>query len=72
MEKRLDWIDCLKGLGIILVVWGHLNLPRAVEIIIYSFHMPLFFFISGYLFKNGNRSYSDYVRKKSKSILGGH
>lgn len=69
MEKRLDWIDCLKGLGIILVVWGHLNLPRAVEIIIYSFHMPLFFFISGYLFKNGNRSYSDYVRKKLKSIL---
>jgi Fucose 4-O-acetylase and related acetyltransferases len=49
-SERYDFIDLLKGFGIFLVVWGHTMVPRSV--LIYSFHMPLFFFISGYLYKN--------------------
>lgn len=48
---RLDWIDVLKGCGIILVVCGHvLDAPTTVRFI-YFFHMPLFFCVSGYLFR---------------------
>jgi fucose 4-O-acetylase-like acetyltransferase len=45
MKKRLDWVDQARGLSIFLVVYGH-NFP-AIEPYIYSFHVPLFFFISG-------------------------
>lgn len=43
------WIDTAKGLGIIAVVAGHANCPGAAYL--YWFHMPLFFALSGYLFK---------------------
>ncbi len=49
-SEKYGFIDLLKGIGIFLVVWGHTMLPRSV--LIYSFHMPLFFFISGFLYKN--------------------
>lgn len=52
MKKRLEWIDLAKGIGIILMVIGHMpSIPSAVHNWIFSFHMPLFFFLSGYMFK---------------------
>lgn len=62
VDKRDSYFDSVKGLLIILVVLGHLieeniyNLPLAKGVFnfIYSFHMPLFVFISGYFTsKNG-------------------
>lgn len=47
------WADGLKALGIILVVFGHQPLTGAVHGIIYAFHMPLFFMVSGFLIKPG-------------------
>lgn len=56
MNKRLYYIDNLRGLLIILVVLGHciqnLDLDFDHNIVfryIYSFHMPLFMFISGFV-----------------------
>ncbi|WP_278744644.1 acyltransferase family protein [Muribaculum intestinale] len=51
---RLAYIDCLKGFAIFLVVLGHVvqnyNLMDSwIFRIIYSFHMPLFMFMSGYV-----------------------
>lgn len=51
MKKRIDWIDITKGIGIFLVMLGHTGLPEVFRAWIYSFHMPMFFLISGYLFK---------------------
>lgn len=64
MKKRIDWLDECKGMTIILVVLGHvisgymnsglyINEQRILTTIfniIYSFHMALFFILSGYLF----------------------
>lgn len=44
-------ISICKGMGISLMVVGHSPCPAFLGDWIYSFHMPLFFFISGYLFK---------------------
>lgn len=62
-QKHYDWVDYAKGIGIILVVYGHVargvfnagmmsdeHLFRLVDSIIYSFHMPLFFFLAGLFF----------------------
>jgi fucose 4-O-acetylase-like acetyltransferase len=78
--KRIDWVDIAKGWGIILVVFGHAarGLDSAgmtfsgfaeVDKFIYSFHMPLFFALSGFFFltsvKKGGR---EYVLSKVSTI----
>lgn len=58
---RQDWADIAKGIGIVLVVLGHVarGMVRAGQVvpqpffdhldrILYSFHMPLFFLLSGW------------------------
>ena len=71
MTKRLDFIDISKGIGIILVVIGHvMNISNYESIFISSFHMPMFFLISGYLF-NSNK-YDDFftlVKHKFISLI---
>jgi len=48
--KREDYIDFAKGIGILIVVLGHASLVGLpVHFFIYSFHMPLFFVITGML-----------------------
>lgn len=62
-HSRLAWVDYAKGIGIILVVYGHVarglmssgwaahsDLLQTVDRVIYSFHMPLFFLLSGLFF----------------------
>lgn len=52
ISKRIEWIDIAKGIGILLVVLGHLSVNgQVIRTIVYSFHMPLFFTISGFLYK---------------------
>jgi fucose 4-O-acetylase-like acetyltransferase len=48
-RPRLEWLDALKGLGIVLVVLGHLPQigTSPVGAVIYAFHVPLFFALSG-------------------------
>ena len=51
-KNRIDYFDIAKGMGMILVIIGHMPLKNRYLInFIYSFHMPLFFIISGYFFK---------------------
>src|ERR1700733_1571933 len=49
--KRVSWIDICRGIAIILVMYGHLFASDKSRYFIYAFHMPLFFFISGLVFK---------------------
>jgi len=55
IKEREPYIDCLRGTAIVFVVLGHLNPGMVLETWIYSFHMFLFFFLSGYLFKRKQR-----------------
>ena len=50
MKNRISYIDIAKGIGIFLVIWGHIILSGPAYNIIYAFHMPLFFFLSGFVF----------------------
>ena len=67
--KRINWIDQAKGIGILLVVIGHMNIPQDLSKIIFSFHMPLFFFISGYLYNEKKYSVNfDFEMLIDKSL----
>lgn len=46
---RLSWVDVARGLGIIAVVVGHVWMRGPLRDALYSFHMPLFFLLSGLL-----------------------
>lgn len=71
MDKRVDYIDIAKGIGIILVFVGHnLTVNSRSWSWIYSFHMPLFFLISGLTVSLGKyKSYKDYLVRKINVIL---
>ncbi len=47
VRERLEWVDALKGIGIIAVVAGHTWWRGTLHDLLYSFHMPLFFMLSG-------------------------
>lgn len=59
-KERSEWVDYAKAIGILLVVYGHVArglvnagimsdslVQQYVDSVIYTFHMPLFFFLSG-------------------------
>lgn len=71
MDKtRETWVDIAKGIGIILVIMGHANCPNLPHGIIYSFHMPLFFFLSGlFISRQCENNFRIYLKKNFKSLL---
>ena len=65
MGKRIVWIDYAKTFCIFLVVLGHTQLPPSIKSIIYVFHIPLFFFISGVLFSfEKYTNYNVFLKKR--------
>lgn len=75
-EKRIEYIDCLKGLAILLVVMGHVSqytfgINNVLFSRIYgSIHVPMFFFIGGYF---ANRVPADsiikFIERKTIQLL---
>ena len=70
---RIKWLDVVKGFAIILVILGHSGISTTNKFIyvwIYSFHMPLFFILSGYVFSiKKYESYIEFLIKKIKTLI---
>lgn len=49
-SNRIEEVDILKGVGMVLVIMGHLCVSVSLRNCIYSFHMPLFFILSGIVY----------------------
>lgn len=64
---RIEWIDMAKGYGIICVIIGHITTP-GITVWIYTFHIPLFFYISGYLL-HSHYNMRDFLKRKVKSLI---
>ena len=70
MKQRLQYLDVCKGMGILLVVLGHIFLTNPVKTWIFSFHMPFFFFLSGYIFYfHKINDFGSFVKKRFKAIV---
>jgi len=65
--------DIMKGVTILLMMLGHTGIPEWLHTFIYSFHMPLFFIVSGYFAKKDVeltwRGWGSIIRKSSKTLL---
>ena len=73
-EGRIDWVDIAKALGLFLVFLGHTlyggsHIANVLNRAIYSFHMPMFFILSGYVTKPDSTTFKDYIKKKFKRLL---
>lgn len=71
MSKRIEYLDIAKGIGILLVVLGHNDfevISLFVQRLIYSFHMPMFFFLSGY-FINPTVPFFDFFKKRFNALM---
>lgn len=67
-QKRIKWIDDCKGIGMILVILGHCAYFGGVlHNYIFTFHMPLFFLLSGLFFKTN--MIRNVVTRKTKSLI---
>lgn len=73
---RIEWLDILRALAMYLVVIAHAtenNSPEYYRMYIYSFHMPLFFMISGgayYLqMKSKDWKFGTVVKNKARGLL---
>lgn len=69
--NRIEYIDIAKGLGMILVVVGHcINGKTFPGTWIWSFHMPLFFILSGLCFsENKYLTFISFLKKRIKTLL---
>lgn len=69
MKQQQLSITYAKAICIILMVLGHAGVPAFVHRFSCWFHMPLFFFVSGYLFKEAHlTSFITFFKKKARSI----
>lgn len=66
-NNRIEWIDIYKGLLITCVVIGHTS--SILVKYMYLFHIPAFFFISGYTEKLKEKTLSELLEKKFFSLL---
>ena len=70
IAKRAYWVDNIRVFAIFLVVLGHYQIPSIVKNYIYSFHMPLFFFIAGIFFsKEKYENIFSLIKHRSKTLL---
>ena len=83
-KKKIEWLSVLQGFSMLLVVIGHVSLTNqsndpntpiatGIKDLIYTFHMPLFIFISGWLFYytciGRGKAYKDMLSSKTKRLL---
>ena len=69
-KKHFKDVDIAKGLAIICVVFGHTYRGLKLDAYIYTFHIPLFFFISGLLFSPDKyTSFKLFFQRKSITLL---
>lgn len=63
--ERLRYLDVAKGIGLLLVIISH---SCGLSPYLINYYIPLFFVVSGYIYKEG-RGYGENIRRKAKRLL---
>lgn len=66
--KRIDWADMAKGYGILAIMVSHVFTGHPVSQWLFTFHVPLFFFLSGFLFREG-KPLKSFLKGKLRRML---
>lgn len=69
IKTRIDYFDIAKGIAILAVILGHCGgIPQWLINFIFSFHMPVFFFASGYFLKERNSRENAVIKAKQLMV----
>lgn len=69
-KERNHTIDILRGIAIFWVVFGHVTHLPELRTYIWGFHIPIFFFISGLLFRKEKfDKFTDFLKSRLKNIV---
>lgn len=75
-KTRDNYIDVIKGIGIISIVIGHASwtidiagCTLQIGPFVYLYHLAVFFFCTGYLYKDNVTNFWEFVAKKLKGLM---
>lgn len=66
-NNRLKYIDIARGIAIICIILGHLGVGE-INRVVFTFHVPIFFFITGY-FTNDKLSIGEFIKNKARTLI---
>lgn len=66
VNKRMNWLDWMKAIGMYLIIYGHFT--SYGHKFIYTFSAPLFFIMSGFLFKK-EECFRTFIKKNLYNLL---
>ena len=71
-KQRVVWVDLAKFWGIVAIVYGHTVQGGMTNRYVYSFHVPLFFFLLGVVFSITHaerKNFGQFVKNKLFTLL---
>lgn len=82
-KKRIEYVDIFRGIGIILMILGHIGyigifdkiirhvgFNVSADIVVHAFHMPMFFVVSGFFYSRPVKLCGGgYIKKKARTLL---
>ena len=68
-NKMIDYIDVYKGIGIFLMLVAHVSFWGKIDHFIHAFHMPMFFFVSGFLYRKKDTPILRVIAGKARALL---
>lgn len=67
-SKRLEWLDAIKGIGILLIMACHAGLLPRISFLFTAGYISIFFVASGYTYK-AKDSFREEISKRCKRLL---
>jgi len=65
--KRVQYIDIARGIAILCIILGHQGISD-VNRVVFTFHVPIFYYITGY-FLNDKLGIKDFIKSKVRTLL---
>lgn len=67
VKSRIDYVDIFRSTGIILMIMGHIGFGKEFNHYIHAFHMPMFFFLTGYFYKE--KKLTEIVKSRLNTLI---
>ena len=68
IRNRVNYIDLFRAFGILMMIMGHIKFGNYFDKWIHAFHMPMFFFVSGWFFKS-RENIGKLIRRKVRRLI---
>ena len=71
-KERLTFVDTAKFIAIWMVIVSHSCMQSDVTKYLFAFHVPMFFFLYGFVYEQNSShlSVKDYLKSKLPSLFG--